>query len=110
MKQPRKESETFEEPSFLKNDDTDLQNLDIALKRSYIASEQRQTDREFDPNCNSLQADNINTPINQQRILDFEEKADKEVNGYFGIYHVTTSQQGSVYESFENFISRMIEE
>lgn len=66
------------------------------------------SDSEADPI--SLQNDSANTPINQERIHHLEEQANKEKYGYFGIYHMTTSQEGSVYESFENFISRMIED
>lgn len=49
-KKPRKESETFDEPSFLNKEDTDLKRLDTdPILSSFITSEKRQTS-DLDPN------------------------------------------------------------
>ena len=48
---PRKESETFDEPSFLNMKDTDLQPLDLDIQtRSFLTSDKGKTDSEKDPN------------------------------------------------------------
>ena len=52
----------------------------------------------------------VTTRLNYNRITEFEELAEKEKNGYFGVYHVTIGQPETIYESFENFTSRMIDE
>ena len=39
-----------------------------------------------------------------------ERLAKKERNCYFGVYHLSVTDPDSVYESFENFISRVIED
>ena len=105
---PRKESETFDEPSFLNdNDDLDRLNLDPKI-RSFATTEKRQNDSSIDPS--SLNINTINTPINQTRILEFEKKAKMEKHGFFGVYHVSTTQSDTVFDSFENFLQRMIED
>ena len=43
-------------------------------------------------------------------MIEFEKLAKKEINGYFGIYHISIGQPDTVYESFESFITRMVEE
>ena len=57
----RKESETFDEPSFL-NNNTGLEGLEVDPKtRSFATTEKRQHDSEADPL--SLQISTVNTPI-----------------------------------------------
>ena len=41
---------------------------------------------------------------------EIESLANKEANGYFGIYHVSLGQPDTVFESFENFVTRMMDE
>ena len=48
--------------------------------------------------------------INYEKMIEYENMANKEKNGYFGIYHISIAQPETIYESFENFITRMIEE
>ena len=51
-----------------------------------------------------------NTPVNHNKQLEFEKLAKKEKNCYFGIYHVSITDPMTVYDSFENFISRVLED
>jgi hypothetical protein len=48
--------------------------------------------------------------VNYQKMTEFEALAQTEKNGYFGIYHISISQPETIYESFENFVSRMMED
>lgn len=43
-------------------------------------------------------------------MIEFENLAQKEKNGYFGIYHISVGQPDAIYESFESFLTRLIEE
>lgn len=43
-------------------------------------------------------------------MVEFEKLAQKEKNGFFGVYLISIGEPDSIYDSFENFVTRLLEE
>ena len=49
----------------------------------------------------------VSTFVEQAKIQDFEKIAQTDSKGFFGVYHVSLGQPESIYDAFENFLTRI---